>query len=111
MKRRWLIFSFVVLIFEVLLFVRAEASGFITASGTVLLAPNGQEVHMRGISLGNWLLPEGYMFNFEKAVSSRQIREVSIELLGPVAARSASFFAITYCLAIRQARSSRRECR
>ncbi|MFZ2956534.1 MAG: cellulase family glycosylhydrolase [Candidatus Ozemobacteraceae bacterium] len=61
----------------------ARQSSFVTASGSLLIAPNGSELRLRGISLGNWLLPEGYMFGFKKAVAARQIREVTNELLGP----------------------------
>jgi len=63
-------------------------AGFVSASGAHLLGPDGRNLELRGISLGNWLQPEGYMFGFEKAVAARQIREVTAELLGPDAARS-----------------------
>ena len=60
-----------------------DLAGFVTVRGTTLVTPDGKELRLRGMSLGNWLLPEGYMFGFEKAVAARQIREVTAELLGP----------------------------
>ncbi len=57
-------------------FVHAEGKGIVTAEGKPLL--------LRGINLGNWLVPEGYMFKFEKgAESPRKISEVFSELVGP----------------------------
>lgn len=42
---------------------------------------------MKGINLGNWLVPEGYMFKFDKATSARLIQEVMNELIGPYQAK------------------------
>ena len=39
----------------------------------LLVAPDGSTLHIKGISLGNWLMPEGYMFKFEVAKAPRQI--------------------------------------
>ncbi|HKJ32797.1 MAG TPA: glycoside hydrolase family 5 protein [Balneolales bacterium] len=69
--------------------VHAQSSTkFITVKGKKVIAPNGQELHLKGIGLGNWLLPEGYMWRFKKAVSPRQINDVVTELIGPAAARN-----------------------
>ncbi len=59
-----------------------QANGFVAARGPDLLGPDGVPLHLRGISLANWLLPEGYMFGFDTATSPRQIRQVFSELLG-----------------------------
>ncbi len=40
---------------------------------------------MRGTNLGNWLVPEGYMFKLKQVNSPRLINEVITELLGPAA--------------------------
>lgn len=55
---------------------------WVEARGEGLVA-DGKPFAMKGISLGNWFVPEGYMFGFEKAVSPRQIQTVFAELLGP----------------------------
>src|SRR5665647_1159278 len=38
-----------------------------------LIAPNGEKFFIRGINLGNWLNPEGYMFGFKRTSSARLI--------------------------------------
>jgi len=38
---------------------------------------------MKGTNLGNWLVPEGYMFKFTNTNSPRLINEAILELLGP----------------------------
>ena len=57
--------------------------GFFTTRGTDILDPSGKPVLLRGINLGNWLVPEGYMFKFQKATSPRLVNEVIAELVGP----------------------------
>ncbi len=61
---------------------------FVTVQGEKIIAPNGKEIHLKGIGLGNWLLQEGYMWKFKKAVAPRQIHEVVSELVGPAEARA-----------------------
>jgi hypothetical protein len=58
--------------------------GFVHASGKELVSPTGEKLLLRGINLGNWLEPEGYMFLFEKGPASpREIEEFFTELIGP----------------------------
>ncbi|GAB4120217.1 MAG: hypothetical protein Kow001_19370 [Acidobacteriota bacterium] len=57
--------------------------GFVDVKGSRIIAPDGRDLRIRAIGLGNWLLPEGYMFKFERAVSPRQIEAVTAQLLGP----------------------------
>ncbi|HAH06875.1 MAG TPA: glycosyl hydrolase family 5 [Elusimicrobia bacterium] len=70
-----------------LLLSPASAAGFVKARGAELIAPDGKPLITKGIGLGNWLVPEGYMFHFEKVVAPRQIQEVFEELVGPEEAR------------------------
>lgn len=63
-----------------------QPAGFITADGPRLIRPDGRPFAMRGINLGNWLLPEGYMFGFKHAVAPWQIEGAFAELVGPAAA-------------------------
>ena len=65
-----------------LLVLPLQAQAWVEADGERLVV-EGQPFRMKGISLGNWFVPEGYMFGFEKAVSPRQIQQVFAELLGP----------------------------
>ncbi|NUQ82637.1 MAG: cellulase family glycosylhydrolase [Bacteroidetes bacterium] len=59
---------------------------FVTVKGKEFIGPDGKPLFLKGVNLGNWLLPEGYMFKFEKATSPRKIEEVITELIGPEAA-------------------------
>jgi len=56
---------------------------FISISGHDLISPNGQKFFIRGINLGNWLNPEGYMFQFKGTSSARLIDKAFRELVGP----------------------------
>jgi hypothetical protein len=62
--------------------VRIEGKNFI--------APDGGTLHLKGINLGNWLMPEGYMFKFEVAKAPHQIYDAFDRLLGPE--RAAGFW-------------------
>jgi len=41
---------------------------------------------VKGINLGNWLVPEGYMFKFKRALAPREIEDVVETLIGAPAA-------------------------
>ena len=56
---------------------------FVSTKGTHLLAPDGKPILLRGINLGNWLVPEGYMIKFRNTNSPRLINTTFTELLGP----------------------------
>jgi endoglucanase len=60
-----------------------HAAGFVTVKGRQIVTPDGRPLLLRGINLGNWLVPEGYMFKFKGAASPRLIQQVVSELLGP----------------------------
>src|SRR6266404_9418943 len=57
-------------------------SRFITTRGKVIVSPDGKPLLLKGTNLGNWLLPEGYMFKFKTANSPRLIQTVINELIG-----------------------------
>ncbi len=61
-------------------------AGFVRAEGSQIVAPAGNPIKLRGINLGNWLLPEGYMFKLEVATAHWQIQQVIKELVGPAEA-------------------------
>jgi endoglucanase len=64
----------------------AAASGFIHADGRRLVDGRGDDFAVKGINLGNWLVPEGYMFEFTRARSATEIAAVIDALVGPEAA-------------------------
>jgi endoglucanase len=59
--------------------------GFVHASGGRLVDGLGEQLILRGVGLGNWLLPEGYMWKFEHptAQSPREIEALIVDLVGP----------------------------
>lgn len=67
---------------------REDASAFVTVDGSRLVEPGGETLILRGINLGNWLVPEGYMFKFDQAAAPWQIEQVVRELIGPAEARA-----------------------
>src|SRR5271165_987537 len=79
-----------------LLFARVlcAQSSFVHTQARSLVTPDGQRLLLRGINLGNWLEPEGYMFLFEGgAQAPREIEELFNELVGP---EEAAKFWLTY---------------
>jgi hypothetical protein len=42
--------------------VPAGAETMVRTAGKRFVAPDGSTLQIKGISLGNWLMPEGYMF-------------------------------------------------
>jgi endoglucanase len=60
----------------------AVAADFIHAKGTHLVDGRGDVFAVKGINLGNWLVPEGYMFKFKTARSPSEIAGVIETLVG-----------------------------
>ena len=61
----------------------AADSRLVRTEGRNFIAPDGSVLNIKGISLGNWLMPEGYMFKFEVSKAPRQIYGAFDRLLGP----------------------------
>ena len=62
---------------------KAQSNGFITTRGKEVIGPDKKPFLIKGTNLGNWLIPEGYMFKFSKINSPKLINEVITELIGP----------------------------
>lgn len=62
-------------------------SRFVATRGKDLISPNDKPLLLKGINLGNWLLPEGYMFKFKTTNSPRLIQAAISELVGEDEAR------------------------
>ncbi len=61
----------------------AQKSKFVTTKGSQIIEPNGDSIFLKGTNLGNWLVPEGYMFKTGKVAAPRQIDQLLHELVGP----------------------------
>ncbi len=56
---------------------------FVSVKGKEIIGLDGKPLLIKGTNLGNWLVPEGYMFKFQMASSPRLINELFSELFGP----------------------------
>ena len=63
--------------------LKAQTGKFISVRGKEIIGPDNKPFLIRGTNLGNWLVPEGYMFKFKSVNSPRLINEALLELLGP----------------------------
>ena len=61
----------------------AAPPNFIHADGTHLADAQGERFAVKGINLGNWLVPEGYMFKFMRKRAPSEIAGVIEALIGP----------------------------
>ncbi|MGW8315404.1 MAG: glycoside hydrolase family 5 protein [Bacteroidales bacterium] len=55
---------------------------FAYTEGQKIYSPHGEELHLKGVNLGNWLLPEGYMFKLSNCNTPRKIDQAVRELIG-----------------------------
>ncbi len=62
----------------------AQSGGFYTTAGGQIVSPDGTPVVLRGVGLGGWLVPEGYMLhiNAPDGGSPRTIRAQVEDLIG-----------------------------
>jgi endoglucanase len=63
-------------------FSYGQQKQFVTVKGKKFITPEGKSLLLRGINLGNWLNPEGYMFHFKNVNSFRLIDNIIKELIG-----------------------------
>ena len=63
---------------------RAETTNFLRAQGEDIVDDRGQKFLPRGLGLGNWTLPEGYMWRFgNQGDRPRRIEKIVSDLIGP----------------------------
>lgn len=67
--------------FFCLLPVQLNAQGFLRASGEKIVDENGQNVLLRGIGLGGWMLQEGYMLRVNGIGQQQHVIKRNIEEL------------------------------
>lgn len=60
-----------------------EVTGFLKAKGKKLVNGEGQEILLRGVGFGSWMLPEGYMWLFpDQGDRPRRIEQMIKDLIG-----------------------------
>jgi endoglucanase len=60
---------------------------FLHTQGHDIVNERGEKVLLRGVGLGNWMLPEGYMWKFgDQGDRPRRIEKLVSELIGPESA-------------------------
>src|ERR1035441_2736689 len=75
--------SLALLLFSVSLY-SAPATGFLHTQGENIVDEHGQKISLRGVDLGNWMLPEGYMWRFGGGGDRpRKIEKIVTDLIGP----------------------------
>jgi len=81
MKKCLFIIMTVLAVFPVI--SNAQSAKFISVKGKEIIGTDGQPFLMKGTNVGNWLIPEGYMFKFTKINSPKLINQAFMELIGP----------------------------
>ena len=69
------------------IFSTANAQGFLHAEGQKIVNEKGENVLLRGIGLGGWMLQEGYMLKINKEAQQYRIRERIAALTSPQQAK------------------------
>ena len=82
MKRKPVLLLFL-LILIIPAALRAQTRRFISTRGKEIIGADNKPFLIKGTNLGNWLVPEGYMFKFKSVNSARLIDEALEEILGP----------------------------
>ncbi len=83
-----IMFQLVKLVFDLIISICIAngilvAQGYLRASGTRIIKDNRDEMILRGIGLGGWLVPEGYMLQTAGfANSPTEIRNIIVALVG-----------------------------
>ena len=75
--------SFLNVIFIALLPLTMKAAGFLHTQAQDIVDENGNKIMLRGVGLGNWMLPEGYMWRFgDEGDRPRKIEKIIADLAG-----------------------------
>jgi endoglucanase len=79
MKSKYRLFLILLLI---LASCQTTEKKFAYKDGQDIYSPRGEVLQLKGVNLGNWLLPEGYMFKLRDCNTPRKIDQAIRELIG-----------------------------
>ncbi|MEJ0089071.1 MAG: cellulase family glycosylhydrolase [Limisphaerales bacterium] len=76
--------AFISLLMVSLFLNSGSAAGFLHTQGENIVDEHGQKIMLRGVGLGNWMLPEGYMWRFgDEGDRPRKMEKIASDLIGP----------------------------
>ena len=76
-------FAYVSLLITLVCHNSLAASGFLHTHGEDIVDEHGEKIMLRGVGLGNWMLPEGYMWRFGgEGDRPRKIEKIVSDLIG-----------------------------
>ena len=75
-------FWFYLLILLISISCQKIENKYVYVDGKHIYSAQGEQLHLKGVNLGNWLLPEGYMFKMRDCNSPRKIDQAIPELVG-----------------------------
>ncbi|UCE07579.1 MAG: cellulase family glycosylhydrolase [bacterium] len=64
-----------------------SAQGFLSAKGRTIVDDKGEIVQLKGVSLGFWLMPEGYWWNLSNNLTPKEYFNLFADLIGPEGSR------------------------
>jgi endoglucanase len=70
------------LFFQFFLFQNIFSQGFLKAKGQKIVNQNGDNIILRGIGLGGWMVQEGYMLHLQKEGQQYRIRQRITQIIG-----------------------------
>ena len=79
-------FKFKVLLLVLLstfLLTEGTAQNFVKTDGRKIVTADGKNLHLKGVSLGFWLMPEGYFWNLSDVFTPKQYYDFFADLIGP----------------------------
>lgn len=77
------LFNIIVAILAITPLALNAQSSFISVRGKEIIGADNKPFLIKGTNLGNWLIPEGYMFKFTNINSPKLINQAFVEMIGP----------------------------
>ncbi|MDQ6890446.1 MAG: cellulase family glycosylhydrolase [Bacteroidota bacterium] len=79
--QKWSQHGFIVLLF-IFLYIQAGAQDFLKADGKKIINGNGENILLRGMGFGGWMVQEGYMLGVNRDAQQHKIRQKIEQIIG-----------------------------